>query len=307
MAKTIKFNLICDDKPIRTIEDLQDNFSIEDVLKYYRNGLLKRWLEVRGYEDELKKILKIKCEDSLGIIKELIKIFDVSVDKKEIEEGVYVIEFLDEHKELYSLYEQNKFKVDSIISDYQAGYTQLVQGILDNPDDVARIKANIEEMASNYRWALDLNHRELFWALHEKSVLAVMCLLMNDKTRDYFLPVEIIGSGDNGENTYDIQDNSDKRNMYKAICELIADPDFADKLGDNLIKFAGVTEGYWKDLEPKGKEYMIISMGSGDFVRSAGLSGGDLSSTDIINAFVIVDGIDYKSNSASRQLLYMEV
>lgn len=30
MAKTIKFNLICDNTPVRTIEDLQNNFSIED-------------------------------------------------------------------------------------------------------------------------------------------------------------------------------------------------------------------------------------------------------------------------------------
>ena len=36
MAKTIKFNLICDNTPVRTIEDLQNNFSIEDVLNYYR-------------------------------------------------------------------------------------------------------------------------------------------------------------------------------------------------------------------------------------------------------------------------------
>lgn len=56
MAKTIKFNLICDNKPIRTIEDLQDNFSIEDILKYYENGLLLRWLHVRGYHEEEKKV-----------------------------------------------------------------------------------------------------------------------------------------------------------------------------------------------------------------------------------------------------------
>ena len=41
--------------------------------------------------------------------------------------------------------------------------------------------------------------------------------------------------------------------------------------------------------------------------RSAGHSGGDLSSTDILNKFVIVDGVDYKSNSNIRKLLYMEV
>ena len=68
-----------------------------------------------------------------------------------------------------------------------------------------------------------------------------------------------------------------------------------------------MTDGYWKDLEPKGKKYMIISMGTGDFVRSAGVQGGDLSSSDIENNFVIVDGIDYKSNSEFRELTYMEV
>ena len=52
---------------------------------------------------------------------------------------------------------------------------------------------------------------------------------------------------------------------------------------------------------------MIISMGTGDYVRSAGHTGGDLSSADVLNQFVIVDGVDYKSNSATRELLYMEV
>ena len=73
------------------------------------------------------------------------------------------------------------------------------------------------------------------------------------------------------------------------------------------MTFAGMTDGYWKDLEPKGKRYMIISMENGDYVRSAGHSGGDLSSSDILNKFVIVDGVDYKSNSNTHKLLYMEV
>ena len=51
MAKTIKFNLICDNTPVRTIEDLQNNFSIEDVLDYYRNGLLRRDHKARGFYD----------------------------------------------------------------------------------------------------------------------------------------------------------------------------------------------------------------------------------------------------------------
>jgi len=88
---------------------------------------------------------------------------------------------------------------------------------------------------------------------------------------------------------------------------MIQTNDFKTELGENLITFSGVTDGYWKDLEPKGKKYMIISMGQGDFVRAAGVSGGDLKSEDITNKFIILDGVDYKSKYSTHKLLYMEV
>lgn len=332
MAKTIKFNLICDDKPVRTIEDLQENFSIEDVLKYYQNGLLLRWLEVRGYEAEYKKVSEIREIEALEIVKELIKIFDIEADEKKVEEGVYMLQYLEERKELCEAYKQDSFKAQGIIDDYQTGFNQLIDGIIENPNDVARIKANIAELMSGYKWAMDLNHRQLFWELKELSPLAIMCFLMNDEARKYYLPMPVRKDNVSDEAvkkvniaaaavavafvkkeddsiavSYDIENNADKRNMYNAICSMLKSSDFVSRLGDNLHIFAGVTDGYWKDLETKGKKYMIISMGSGDYVRSAGLQGGDLASTDIENKFVIVDGIDYKSNSSSRQLLYMEV
>ena len=52
---------------------------------------------------------------------------------------------------------------------------------------------------------------------------------------------------------------------------------------------------------------MIVSMNSGDYVRSAGQNGGDLSNDDVKDKFVIVNGIDYKSNYSSHVLRYMEV
>ena len=74
MAKTIKFNLTCDGKPIRTLEDLRNNFSVEDVLPYYQNGLLQRWLDVRGFTDELNAVNAISSRDEIEIIKSLVKI-----------------------------------------------------------------------------------------------------------------------------------------------------------------------------------------------------------------------------------------
>lgn len=110
ISHRFKFNLICDDKPVRTIEDLQENFSIEDVLKYYQNGLLLRWLEVRGYEAEYKKVSEIREIEALEIVKELIKIFDIEADEKKVEEGVYMLQFIEERKELCEAYKQDSFK-----------------------------------------------------------------------------------------------------------------------------------------------------------------------------------------------------
>lgn len=306
MAKTIKFNLICDDNPIRTLEDLRNNFSIEDILAYYENKLLHRWLEVRGYTEELKKVAAISSEQPLQIIKELIKIFQVIADEAKIEESVYMLEYLEERKELCSLYEKENTKIKAMITDYETGYRELVRGLLDNPNNVAKIKAALSEIVLNYKWIVELDYRRLFYILMKKSTLAVMCLLMNEDLRGYYLPTAQKHNED-GTIIWDMCFDEDRQDMFGKICRMIETKQFRIGLGDHLKSFAGVTDGYWKDLEPKGKKYMIIRMGEGDFVRSAGESGGDLSREAVKDKFVILDGIDYKSNSTTRALFYMEV
>lgn len=306
MAKTIKFNLICDQKPVRTIEDLQQNFSIEDVLAYFHNGLLERWLRVRGYVEQLEKVFAIVETKDIDIIKKLIEIFEVAADECSIEEDIYILNYQEERKELLNCYEQENFKKQSIIDDYAAGYRQLVDGILQNPNDISQIKANIREIVQNYAWVLELDHRKLFNVLKDNNcVLAIMCLLMVEECRKYYLPIE--KEGEDGKLFSDISFNADKRVMYSDLCTIVGSGEKMDMLGENLHGFSGITDGYWKDLEPKGKKYMIISMETGDYVRSAGNRDEEFSSIDVSKRFLIVDGIDYKSNSASHTLLYMEV
>lgn len=305
MAKTIKFNLICDKKPIRTIEDLQNNFSIEDVLAYYNNGLLRKWLEVREYKQELEAIDDITSTEPMEIIKELIRIFNIGTDEDKVEESIYMLKYLEERKERCAIYEEEAYNRDLIIKDYEAGYLRLLNEILDNPTDVAKIKANIAEIAASYALILKMSYRNLFYVLFKKSPLAVMCLLMNEKFRKYYLPIE--KTEEDGTVVLDISIDADKKAMFECICHMIARPDFETLLEGNLVSFSGKTEGYWKDLEQQGKQYMIVCMGEGDYVRAAGHHGGDLSSIDVLNKFVIVNGIDYMSNSDTRKLLYMEV
>ena len=93
MAKTIKFNLMCDGYPCRNIEDVQEHFCIEDMLEYYESGLLKRWLEVRGFKNELAEVEAIKATEVLQITEELIRIFEILTDEDKVKEAVSLINY----------------------------------------------------------------------------------------------------------------------------------------------------------------------------------------------------------------------
>ena len=56
MAKKIKFNLQVNGVGISSLEGLQDNFNIEDIMEHFKSGLLMRWLEVQGLD--LKKYIQ---------------------------------------------------------------------------------------------------------------------------------------------------------------------------------------------------------------------------------------------------------
>lgn len=314
MAKTIKFNLICDGQPVRTIEDLQENFSVEDMLGYFESGLLLRWLKVRDYKDEYKEVSEISTKDDLEIAKKLIKIFNVETDEKEIAKDIYMLQFLKERSQKISKYDSNRLETVEIVKDYTKEYADLVKEIMDNSDDISRIKANITEIVNNYKPVLQLNYRELFWKMADRDyLLVIMCFLMNSVTRKYYLDA---GQPENDEKNMDTTIKKDKEEIYKKICSYFepsadiyksTEDDIVKVLGDNVSVFDGKTDEYWKDLEVKGKKYMILGIGTRDKVRAAGDHNGDLSYEDVNNKFPIVDGIDYMSNSTTSKLMYMEV
>ena len=145
---------------------------------------------------------------------------------------------------------------------------------------------------------------------------------MNNETRRYYLPSHRAGSLASYFRlfTRDTSEISTKKTsaigikdtftfeMFENIRKLIEDPDFILSLRGNLITFYGENDSRWENVEPKGKLYMIISIGDGDYVRPAG-SNESLCRDNILNKFVIIDGIDYKNTSDfnSHKLLYLEV
>lgn len=75
----------------------------------------------------------------------------------------------------------------------------------------------------------------------------------------------------------------------------------------HIKTFRGKTDSYWKDIEPRGKTFMIISMKQGNKLRNAGVTGEEMSAEAINEKFIFTNGIDYMSNSDSDDLIYMEV
>lgn len=294
MAKTIKFNLILDGNPVRTIEDLKENFSIEDVLDVYRAGLLQRWLKVRGYSEFLEKVNLIECKDNKSIITEFIRIFEIEEDSSKIEEGIEILRYLEDRQIAFEEFKDADDKAKAVIEDYHSSYLLTVSGIFDNKDNMAKIKASIKEIENNYLELFNIDYRSLYNQFIEHAPLAVFAVIMNDTLREYFIP--------------DSDQNSTRNFIYSKIKEFMSKKDLLkERLGAELKVFKGHTSSYWKDIESKGKKYMILSIEEGNFVRNAEKSGEELSRIDIDGQFVIVDGIDYKSNYSYHQLLYMEV
>lgn len=302
MAKTIKFNLICNDYPVRNLEDLKNNFSIEEILEYYHNGLLKRWLDVRGYDDYLTKVSDIDSVNNKDIITDLIKIFELESDDSKIREHISILEYIDSHKELLKEYKDTNYKVNEIIDDYHQGYDSVIQDIIENKDDMAKIKANIKEIELNYMGIYKLDYHQLYYLLQKEAPMAIFAILMNDNMRDYYIDEE-----NSKKSRYSTSGNLSKI-INEKIKLLVSDKeDLKRTFGEQLKIFKGDTESYWKDIEPKGKKYMIIDMESGNYIRNSGSFGEEISSLDVNGKFLILDGIDYKSNSKDKELLYMEV
>ncbi len=377
MPKTIKFNLILDGKPVRDIEGLKENFNIDDLLLYFKSGLLKRWLAVRNISDIIEKLDAIKTDDPIEIAKSLIRVFEIENSKDKILEGVHSFKFNLEKEIALAKFEENNFKEREIIKNYHNGYKSLFESMMEKKDDYPHIKSCINTIHKEYLELFKINYFDFFNKFIEgNNNFPIYAVLMNINLREIFLCDTVISSAlkdlikfeenemkkilDNYKKNPDykkknkfqkdtnhnwekvtdsevfilniingghvrIKDNDD--NTYEpqqAIGRILNGLSFYSFSSSDCVEyisteelnldfpryfktFKGDTDSYWKDIEPKDKKFVIISIQKGSLVRNAGKTGEELKDEDIIGKFPILDGIDYKSKTPSHKLIYMEV
>ena len=270
MAKTIKFNLIMDGNPVRNLEGIRENFSIEDILKYFKNGLLARWLEVRSYDKELEKVNSIDVNlNDLELITELIKIFDVETDDKKIVTAVGILNYLNEENDLNKIYSENKFKKNQVIDDYHAGYDSLINHIIENKEDMSKIKADVIELENNYLGLFVLDHYSLFFRLFNAAPKAVFAILTRDKLREYW-----------------IGENANKRISSTITSKLLTVSMIKETLGDDLKIVKRNTQAMWDPIEKPEVNLMVLRMESGTFVKNAGEFSEKIDYTEVNEHFM---------------------
>ncbi len=289
MAKTVKFNLILDGAPVRDINGVQENFSIEDMVGYFKTRILQRWLEVRGYSDYLEKVNAISDGNDSKVARELIKVFDLSIDDAVITEALAIYRYRKNNIESLEKYAEHQFKKKEIINDYHSGYAALKEHIKENKDNMSLLKADVIEIEKHYLGLYLLDFYRLFFTLKEEAPRAIYALLTRDSLRENLLNNKIIA---------------------QAIEKSIAlSTEIKEILGDDVKAISRDTLGMWDPIVEGDKKIMLLYIPtSGSFAKSyQGDLGEKLGPEDINNIFPIIDGLEYQSNSASNELLYLEV
>lgn len=286
MLKTIKFNLMINDRPVRSLPELQEHFHVQDIVKYHRSGLLQKWLQVRGYEEEAQKVAAVGLDDELKAAEELVRILCVGAKRETIQFAVEVLRFEQQRKQELRQIKEAVFQEQLVIHQYHQGYGALLDRMLAQPDDVGSTKASIIQIFETYASLFALDYRRFYYKFIANAPLVVLCTLMHASLRKVLL-------GD--------------REINVALQSVYKNRTILNQVESHLKVFAGQTNSYWKDLEPSSKKCLIVSIKQGNCVRNQGNVGMELNADQANGQYLLLDGIDYKSHSDTDQLIYMEV
>ncbi len=285
MAKTIKFNLKLNGNSIRTIEDLKENFVLEEVLKYYKEDLLLRWLKVRNYDEYVEKVGNINNEDDFEVLKQLVNIFDMEQDDSDIEKIIYTLKLEEEQKVLLEDYKNNNFQKQQIIDDYLSGYYQIFEEIEENSENLSKLKVIVSNIEKNYK---DLFTMDKFMYGRVKDYIKfIIAILMNENIRDVIVKNEKVME--------DFINNYGNKIKEKSI----------EYFESDLKTFKGNVE-YWKDLEQDRK--IIILDAKNCVIREPKNRDLEIKHTQLKNKFEILNGLELQSLSDKEsEIYYLEV
>ena len=192
MAKVLKFGLMLDDCNVRSLEGLQEHFVIEDVLKYFEDGTLSRWLRVWGYKEQLAAVEAIdKALDKKDIVLQLANIFGIEdVEPADIEKALSVFSYLDKKQKFQVTIQENALFKKQAVEEYLAGYEALIQDMITKgcqDRDVDAFREDVQKLEQDYLPLVKLSFSELYFRLRRrKSAKAIFCMSRSNALKKLF-------------------------------------------------------------------------------------------------------------------------
>ncbi len=276
--KPIKFNLIVDGYPVRTLEELREHFNIDDMLQHFYNGTLLRWLSVRNFKNEFDKVSLImssytnKDIDTILIITEkLVMIFlgnqqsdnelhILDNDKSDFfKRTVFHIIAEDERHNRLLKIEQLKLNNEEIINEYLERYELLKTNLLNERKNLMVLNETVNELSGEFFRLFQLEAKELLHNYLKNNMLAVISILLNKRMREFPLKFKEIKSK-LGEMLL-VRDEylKDIYNDFKSFKGL--DNDLADK----VKTFQGDTGQKWIKIE--NRDILVLQSNAGTKLR----------------------------------------
>ena len=188
----LKFNLLIGGKECRTLEEVKENFNIDDIKKYYDSDLLERWLLNNDYKDLCYEIQALKSKvdihympacvlSHINIKQELKDIFFQEHKKNET-----VSSFVSITSNYKDYYNYNDYKNYSTADEYFYNYNEIVNIIINDSTDY--IKSYIDLLAERYSYFFCYDYKNFIKKIMEnKNYYALFCMFYNDFMRYYLI------------------------------------------------------------------------------------------------------------------------
>lgn len=296
----LKFNLLIGDKECRTLEEVKENFNIDDIKKYYDSGLLERWLLNNNYKDLYFEIKDLKSKvhhayyydgaihfSKINIKKDLKYIFFLTQKEKEYSSILF-------HKTKYDelfkydnpYYNYNDYKNYSTADEYFNNYKEIVNIIINNKTEYSKIY--IDLLSKRYSYFFDYDYKNFIKKIMDnKNYYVLFYMFYNDFMREYLIKDDDIL---NFINEKIIKNNSEKINN-----------DF------NYIKYYSKSENNDNEyfVEISNKECIIL------YIENASVISIDnkekvYNKDNINNKFIKINGIKYNWKYDNK-IIYTEM
>lgn len=112
MKIKVKFYMMfnCGETRIRTLDDLRENFCVEDVLMHFEDGRLEKWLDAWNYRHELEAVRGLKASGKTNareVLSELMRIFGAGMSDAEIDSELEVYDYCEERRQFWEYVRSN--------------------------------------------------------------------------------------------------------------------------------------------------------------------------------------------------------